>query len=99
MVGIVPTPVLSSTVVVVQDPLETLQVLHQHLPLKMKTFLGGDILLQLSLIVESLGLNGVPGEFLNQISHELKVLLTVLVNYIFLSLYLGIQSDALLLLL
>jgi hypothetical protein len=91
--------VLGTSVVVVQHPLQALQVLHEHLSLELCALRCGHILLELSLIIESLRLDRVPRELLNQIGHKLQVLLTVLVNNVFLGLDLGIQGDTALLLL
>lgn len=97
MIGVVPTPVLSTSVVIVKDPLKTFKILKKHFPLEVDSIRCSDILLQLGLIVECLGFYGVHGEFLNQTRHELQVLLTVLVNQLLLHLDLGILCNILLL--
>ena len=60
VVRVVPPPVLGTSVVVVQHPLQALQVLHEHLSLELCALRCGHILLELSLIIESLRLNRVP---------------------------------------
>ena len=62
MVRVVPPPVLGSTVIVIEDPLQTLQVLMQHLLLKADARRRSYILVELLLIVECLGLNRVSTE-------------------------------------
>ena len=62
MVRVVPPPVLGSSVIVIEDPLQTLQVLMQHLLLKAYARRCSYILVELLLIVERLGLNRVSTE-------------------------------------
>ena len=62
MVWVVPPPVLGSSVIVIEDPLQTLQVLMQHLLLKADARRRSYILVELLLIVERLGLNRVSTE-------------------------------------
>ena len=95
MIGVVPTPVLSATVIIVKNPLKTFEVLKEHLPLEVNAVRSGNILLQLSLIIESLSLDRIHGEFMDKTCHEFQVLLTVLVNDLFLRLNLRILCDIL----
>ena len=53
---------LGSSVIVIEDPLQTLQVLMQHLLLKTDASRRSYILVELLLIVERLGLNRVSTE-------------------------------------
>ena len=53
---------LGSSVIVIEDPLQTLQVLMQHLLLKAYARRCSYILVELLLIVERLGLNRVSTE-------------------------------------
>ena len=99
MVRVVPPPVLSPSVVVVEDPLQSLEVFHEHLSLEDGALRGGHILLQLGHVIESLGLDGIGGKHLNKLRHEFEVLLTVFVNNLLLRLDLSVQGGCLQLLL
>ena len=66
MVGVVPPPVLSSSVVIVEDPLESLEVLQEHFPLENGALGGGHILLEFGHVIECLGLDGVSGKHLDK---------------------------------
>ena len=95
MVRVVPPPVLSPSVVVVEDPLQSLEVFHEHLSLEDGALRGGHILLQLGHVIESLGLDGVGGKHLNKLRHEFEVLLTVPVDDLLLSLDLCVKCGCL----
>ena len=62
MIGVIPSPVLRSSVIVIEDPLQPLQVLMQHCLLKFDTLWRLDIHVQLLLVIEGFGLDGVSRE-------------------------------------
>jgi len=95
VVRVVPPPVLSPSVVVVEDPLQSLEILQEHLSLEDGALGGGHILLQLGHVIECFGLDGISCKHLNKLRHEFEVLLTVPVDDLLLSLDLCVQCGCL----
>lgn len=62
MIGVIPSPMLSATVIIVQDPLESFDILLKHFLLKRFTTFTGDINMEFLVIVKSFGLCWILGK-------------------------------------
>lgn len=71
MVRIIPSPMLGSSVIVVEDPLKTFDVLHKHLFLELYSFGGGHIHFQFLFVVETLGCCRILWKQRDKLIHEL----------------------------
>jgi hypothetical protein len=91
MVGVVPPPVLSAFVVIIKDPLKSLEIFMKHLLLELNALRCISFDTQLFLIIESLSFCRILGKQGNQFGHEDEIRLTILVNDLLLNLDFGLD--------